>query len=52
MSGAFIEWFNWTYRTEALDAHLFTDLEQLQVITHKWLLDYSECRPHEALGGG
>ena len=36
---AFIERSNRTYRTE------------VRVITGRWLVDYNEYRPHEALGG-
>ena len=48
---AFIERFNRTYRTEVLNAHLFTNLQQVQAITEQWLIDYNEYRPHESLGG-
>jgi putative transposase len=47
---AFIERFNRTYCTGVLDAYLFTNLEQVQIITDQWLVDYNQYRPHEALG--
>ena len=48
---AFIERFNRSYRTEVLNAHLFANIEQVQLITDQWLNDYNLYRPHDALGG-
>lgn len=48
---ACIERFNRTYRHELLDAYLFKTFEQVQHITEKWLIEYNEQRPHDALGG-
>jgi len=50
MQNGFIERFNGTYRREILDAYLFFDIEELIILTEKWMIEYNEHRPHEALG--
>lgn len=46
---AYIERFNRTYREDVLDIYLFATTEEVQDITDKWLTDYNQNRPHEAL---
>lgn len=45
-----VERFNGIYRKEVLNAHLFTDLNQVRDQTQQWLWEYNHIRPHESLG--
>jgi putative transposase len=47
---AFIERFNQTYRTEVLDAHVFSGIAEVRGITTDWLRRYNTERPHDSLG--
>jgi putative transposase len=47
---AFIERFNQTYRTEVLNANVFSSLAEVRVITADWLRRYNTERPHDSLG--
>lgn len=51
MQNGYIERFNRTFRENILDAYLFEDINQVQVLADEWMEDYNYSRPHEALGG-
>ncbi len=47
---AFIERFNRTYRTEALDAHVFAHPDEVRIASEDFLHSYNTERPHDSLG--
>lgn len=51
MQNGYIERFNRTFRENILDAYLFEDTMQVQILAEEWMQDYNYNRPHEALGG-
>ena len=50
IQNAYIERFNRSFRTEVLDANIFSSLGQVRELAWAWLLCYNEERPHAALG--
>ena len=50
MQNGFIERFNRSYREAVLDMFVFETLKEVREQTEKWLQEYNEERPHEALG--
>lgn len=48
---AYIERFNRTARHEWLDLHIFTSIQQAQLLATEWMWIYNNERPHSAIGG-
>lgn len=46
---AIVERFNRTYREDILDAHIFQSIDHANAITEKWIQEYNQERPHQAL---
>ena len=51
VQNAYIERFNRLYREDVLDAYIFSDIEQVKIISEKWREDYNENHPHGSLNG-
>lgn len=47
---AYIERFNRTYREAILDMYIFDNLQEVRLLTKKWIHHYNYERPHQALG--
>lgn len=47
---AFIERFNGSYRRDILNAFIFTNLDEIKLMTDEWKEYYNTERPHDALG--
>lgn len=46
MQNGYIEQFNRTFRENILDAYLFEDIMQVQILAEEWIRDYNYNRPH------
>ena len=45
----YIERFNRTYREDVLDAYIFENLSQVQILSDKWKEEYNYGHPHQSL---
>lgn len=46
---SYVERFNRTYRDEVLNMYVFRTLTEVREVTEKWIREYNEERPHDAL---
>lgn len=49
MQNSYVERFNRTYRDEVLNMYVFKTLTEVREVTEKWIKEYNEERPHDAL---
>ena len=49
IQNCYIERFNRVYHEAILEAYLFTDIREVRALTEKWIEEYNEQIPHEAL---
>ena len=49
MQNGYIERFNRTFREDVLNAYLFIDVNQFNVIAERWKEDYNDNHPHKSL---
>ena len=49
MQNGFIERFNGSYRRGVLDLYVFRNLTEVREHTERWMADYNEQIPHDAL---
>ena len=51
MQNGYNERLNRTYREDILDAYFFDSLEQLRILSDKWLDNYNSQHPHRSMKG-
>ena len=51
MQNAYIERLNRLFREDVLNAYLFDNLEQVRILSDKWVDEYNNLHPHKSLNG-
>lgn len=50
MQNGYVERFNKSYRNDVLDANLFSNINEVKILSDQFMEDYNYHRPHESLG--
>jgi len=50
MQNGYIERFNRFYREDVLDAYIFSNLQEVRMLSEEWMAFYNNKHPHESLG--